>query len=259
MRFEVALILFFWSVFLALTVLQQSSVLSDLEQLWASRLARARTVDQQLQNLQSLTATTASSSHVHHESAAAAAAAALLTTINKLSEHHAALDARVNKMPLVRLRGGDTNDAAAAVDTTGKTKKTKGGRRRQHALPPLQPMRTTCGDYGSSSALERLVHTAQDRIFEADAGNVLSSQGAVGSPLDGARMDRGLSELDAEIERALDHIESTMPEIAELWTRWFRHNGEPVPAPLFAFDAEPHVSEKVGRKLFEEALQSGDL
>lgn len=142
-------------------------------------------------------------------------------------------------------------------------KKKKKMRKNSLRLPPLRPMRTGCGDYGAAEAVKRLVSSAQDKLFEPDANGLLNAVGrnggGGGTAMDNLRMDRGLSELDAALERALDHIETTWPKVVEKWARWFAEDGAPVEAPMFSPDAEPHVSEKVGRKLFEQAVKNGDL
>jgi hypothetical protein len=87
----------------------------------------------------------------------------------------------------------------------------------------------------------------RSKLVESDAGGILRSG------VDQVRMDPLLSQMDAEMEKAIDHLERTMPRVLELWSKWFEEDGTPVPAPTFVRDeeAEPVELEEGVRMLGE--------
>ena len=284
MRLDVALVVAFWCLSLTVTVIQQSSLLGDLGDLWRSRLATERSVAARLARVSSaLDAARLRRQHgaaaVDSEAGDAVLASAdnntrsvfTLAALGQLEKEAIDLAERLTARLAALQAKPDAKRQATKRHDVGGADQQDGARPRAHdgsnnpppPLPPLAAMRTSCGDYGASEALRHLVDTMRDRLYESDATGLLSQYaggagGAAGAGgLSAIRMDSALSNQDVQIEAVLDHLEETMPRVLEAWPRWFRQDGRRVPAPPFVPPdvAVTHPSVKAGRAAYEASLK----
>ena len=265
LRFDVVIVLLFWTFALSIAMLQNSSILTEVRDLWLQRLERAKADERRIADIEASAASMLSRGGSAARDAQWQARGGEIVNVTRMRELFARLHrgesiARdsIASLEAARQRRKKSRRAGSSDGGKKKAPADDNGGSRGGAAPPLMPMRTGCGTYSAQDSLKRLVSTVQSRLYEPDSKGVLSAfaSGRGGTHLDTIRIDASLSSLGADIEAVLEHLEATMPRVAERWARWFESDGRPVPAPLFADDAESHISERDGRRAYELTMRN---
>lgn len=272
-RFYYILLIVFWCASLTITVVQQSSLLADVLELWKTRLNTEQKIEKDLNEIFATISKRrlASSSSSNNEnsnkpeiaSTATSTIQGLLQTLRDIEEATKAAVSKLESDVDSEEKQFEDQQHQLAVQRDEADRKTNKQHKQVHQsanLPKLKEMRSECKNYGAQDALHRLVQEVRTKIYEQYPADLLTRYGERrgNSQIETIRLSSEFSNFNGEIEAVLDHLESMMPQILELWPRWFKEDGEPMPAPKFLSieeGGEVHPSDKYGRKAyFEETL-----
>ena len=262
-RFVHVLLIVFWCASLSVTVLQQSSLLSDVLELWKNRLKTEQRIEKELTEISSTISNRRRSEIDSTDSTASSATIkSLLYSLEQLElAAKASIEKLENELDSDEQKQEDEEHEKAVQLDEAERKTDKHHRETvtNKKLPKIKEMRTECKNYGALDAIHRLVKEVRTKIYEPYPADLLKryAEGRGNSQIEQIRVSSELSNFNQQIEAVVDHLEKTMPQILELWPRWFKEDGEPIPAPKFLSieeGGEVHPSEKYGRKAYEEAV-----
>lgn len=255
----------FWCASISITVFQQSNLLSDLKELWKRRVETEQKIETDLQKLStalderrnSLLASNQQQLQVNSNSIEdLLAKLEIIEKKSKESVDNLALDLDVNQK---KFEDEEHRRAVERDELERETIKKKDRSNRGNKAGIITAMRTECKNYGAADALKHLVQNVRSKIYEPNAGDMLRqmADGHGGSTIELIKVDPQYSNLNERIEEVLDHLEESFPKVWELWPKWFKENGDPVPAPKFLSESEGgevHSSEKYGKPAFEAMM-----
>lgn len=261
-RFSFILLTVFWCASLSITVFQQSSVLTDLKTLWNNRIQTEIGIESKLNQI-----TNALQERRNQQSNSAASVPSLEDLLSQLEKIEQSAKQTVSQLEQ-ELNKRDQEDEeqqqrlAKEQDQEDHVTKKHNNRPESASRPRLKPMQTECKNYGALDALRHLIQNVRSKIYEPNAGDTLRLYAEEGgqSPVNLIKMDPQYASLNVQVEEVLDHLEKTMPEILDLWSKWFKdEEGDPVPAPTFLSveeGGEVHPSETLGRKAYDEVMST---